>query len=605
MGQHPSVVYFTRANLPVGQSMLDGVPEEGPPPPSEDASLPKWFAQRRYRVLRRLGSGGFADVFAAWDRRAERQVAIKVLRNTGPESLYRFKNEFRALAGIRHRNLVQLHELCHADGQWLCVMELVSGKTLNDHLRHVTPADALGPITEQLVAGLQALHAAGHLHCDLKPDNIMVQPDGRVVILDFGLLGDRRPASSKRRTVVTGTPAYMSPEQSQGHPPTTASDWYALGVVLFESLTGHLPFSGRAAEVMLAKQRCPAPDLARLRPDLPARWSTVCRDLLERDATKRANGAVTLRTLEARPMAVPLSRRDQPLLGRDAELSRLHLAFADATRGLPSVTFVHGAAGMGKTALVRRFLDDCRGGGEAVLLDSRCNPSENLRFNALDGLIDSLSRALMALPRAEAYDLLDDDIGALATVFPVLRRVGLIRDLLDNELVFVDLDGVEDRAIEALARTVERLSALSTVVLFIDDLQWADEDSARALRRLVRLAAGSHVLVCGTYRPGERGLCAAVQSITAAAGGEVDDIELGPLDADAARALDRHLRETAWSAWSLSGRPMGSNRRALMRHHPPSSSPRVRCVIPILRMPVTEHSPTEPENRIYRRAAAG
>src|SRR5262249_25782527 len=154
------------------------------------------------------------------------------------------KREFRALADVVHPNLVGLHELVSDGRTWFLTMEFVDGVPFLEHV-HTDPR-RLRPALDQLAAGISAIHAAGRLPRDLSPSNALVARDGRVVVLDFGLAAELLPGGLQQSTDsnIVGSAGYMSPEQASGKPLSPASDWYSFGVMLFESLTGKLPFRG-------------------------------------------------------------------------------------------------------------------------------------------------------------------------------------------------------------------------------------------------------------------------------------------------------------------------------------------------------------------------
>jgi len=252
----------------------------------------------RFVVQRRLGAGSFGVVYEVLDRERNTNVALKTLRVTAGRTLYRFKQEFRALADVSHPNLVTLYELLADGDQWFFTMELIDGVAFLDHVRGA-PSGAgdafsspttpqmeaflragsssdpsalsdvpqavpsaiagLGPMERlrrallQLGQGVCALHAAGKLHRDIKPSNVLVTAEGRVVLLDFGLIREIRPGLTHTLDAV-GTPAYMSPEQASERPLTESSDWYSVGVMLYEALTGALPFTGPVLDVLRRKQ---------------------------------------------------------------------------------------------------------------------------------------------------------------------------------------------------------------------------------------------------------------------------------------------------------------------------------------------------------------
>ncbi len=203
----------------------------------------------RYQVVSTLGSGGTSTVYKAIDTSLKRPVAIKVL---GPHlrdpSGRQLRAEALAAASLDHPYICRIYELVETAGQTLIVMEFVEGETLAAKLqRGLPPLEATLVIGSEIAEGLEAAHARGLVHRDIKPSNIMVTPHGHVKILDFGLAFDRTPGATpaRARTSQTGSPAYMSPEQARGKDITPQSDLFSLGVVLYECLSGRLPFEGR------------------------------------------------------------------------------------------------------------------------------------------------------------------------------------------------------------------------------------------------------------------------------------------------------------------------------------------------------------------------
>ena len=263
---------------------------------------------QRFRILETLGKGGMGVIYRVRDEVMQRDVALKTLRRVSPEDLYRLKEEFRALSGLAHPNLVELHELFVEDDQAFFTMEVVEGVGLLDWLW----ADDLGgpglseggmarlkAALPQLVAGLQAVHDSGRVHRDVKPSNVMVNWQGEVVLLDFGLtvaLG-RESSQEPGGARTSGTQAYMSPEQAEGRPAGPASDWYSLGVVLYEALTGRLPFPADRAEALPLQRdgRFDAPSA--LHPATPPALDALVCALLSPAPTQRPRGGEILQRL--------------------------------------------------------------------------------------------------------------------------------------------------------------------------------------------------------------------------------------------------------------------------------------------------------------------
>ena len=252
--------------------------------------------------MRRLGAGGMGVVYEVHDSVRDEVVALKTLLRTSAADLYRLKREFRSLADVAHPNLVCLYELFVEDERCFFTMELVRGVSFVDYARGRDRArrsdDRLVHALRQLVDGVSALHRHGKLHRDIKPSNVLVTPEGRVVILDFGLIAELLPQHAGDVSYVSGgTPAYMSPEEGSGATPSEASDWYGVGVTLYEALTGRIPFAGPSLDVLLRKRADDPPAPAQVVPDVPADLSAICMGLLRRDPEQRLSGPEALRGL--------------------------------------------------------------------------------------------------------------------------------------------------------------------------------------------------------------------------------------------------------------------------------------------------------------------
>ncbi|MCC6750843.1 MAG: protein kinase [Deltaproteobacteria bacterium] len=259
----------------------------------------------RYRLVRSLGRGGSAEVFAAQHMDLDRQVAIKVLSARlaqSAEAITHFRMEARACSRLRHAHIVDVMDFGELpDGRFFFAMELVEGESLADLLdreRRLTPGRAIG-IFRQLARALQAAHAHGIIHRDLKPENIMlVEREGRgdfVKVLDFGVMAFATDTARER----VGTPGYMSPEQGEGEPPSPAMDIYALGVTLYEALSGELPYPAQTFEEFRRKQAAgsaPALRSHAAAADVPVALERVVHRALEADPRARHPSMAELET---------------------------------------------------------------------------------------------------------------------------------------------------------------------------------------------------------------------------------------------------------------------------------------------------------------------
>jgi tetratricopeptide (TPR) repeat protein len=457
-----------------------------------------WFTEKigSYALVERIGKGGMGVVYRAYDVARQRFVALKTLKKTGSANLDRFKREFRTFADLTHPNLVSLYELI-ADGErWCFTMELVQGKCFLEYISSIGPSDAetveqprlqrLRAAFQQLAGAVAALHAADKLHRDLKPSNVLVTPENRVVVLDFGLGVELDHSGMHESTMdqVIGSVPYMSPEQAGGKALSPASDWYSVGVMLYEALTGRLPFEGSVLDVLTAKREQEAGPPVAMNPRTPEDLNALCLELLRRDPFQRPHATEILQRFGARlefaSEVQSALRRENFFVGREPELQCLRDAY-NAARRSAAVVYVTGHSGAGKTSLVHHFLAEIAGDPDAVVFRGRCLEQESLPFKALDSLVDCLIQYLRRLKPEQVTAVMPRDIRPLARVFPGIWQVSGVS--ASPVIGTPDPDPVEvrRRAAAAMGELLARIGDRHPLVLFIDDLQWGDRDSASFL----------------------------------------------------------------------------------------------------------------------------
>ena len=545
--------------------------------------MPGPHASARFEVIRQLGSGGMGVVYEARDRERDCRVALKALRTTTPELLVRLKREFRALQDLSHPNLVSLGELHEEAGSWYFTMELVDGVPLLEHLRDRDPARIRAAFA-QIAAGLSALHEADKVHRDVKPSNVMVTAQGRVVILDFGLVTAAGQLSLASRDQIIGTIAYMAPEQAAGQPLGPAADWYSVGAMLYEALTGVLPFDGTPVEILMHKQQIEPPPPSAHAADVPEDLDQLCADLLRIDPALRPDGRELRARLgdarRGRSSTAPSTPTQTPVfVGRVAELAALRAALDD-TREAGIAVIVEGESGVGKSALVRELADGAVAARGAAVLFGRCYERESVPYKAFDGVVDALAAMLEALPEDELAGLVPANAALLAHVFPVLARIELLAGAPRPPTT--DPHHLRALTFAALRDLLAAIAQRRPLIVVIDDLQWADADSLALLREVLQPPGEPRLLLLATWRrvagAGERPeLPAATRALVVEGLAPADARELA---GELLRRAGAEATRAAAIAGEASGHPLFIDE--LARHaavHPQAAMPRVEEAI--------------------------
>ncbi len=451
----------------------------------------------RYEVQGRLGDGGGGVVYRAFDRQEQREVALKVMRDNDGDGLAVFRAGFASLRQLRHPNLVTLYDLTEERGRFLLAMELIEGVELLEYVRREDSFDELRlrSVLSQLAQGLRALHRERKIHRDIKPGNVRVTSEGRAVLLDLDLTidldHDLSPSHGESDARPVGTAMYMAPEQAASKEPEPSCDWYSLGVVLYEALTGTLPYRGSDLEVLLAKQDGKPALPSSLAPHIPADLETLCIDLLVPNPAERPGGANILRrlgvheeALSGRVSLASMLTGNSPFLGREHELARL-FELVERSREAAVVVRVTGELGVGKTTLceelMRRLAQDSR---QVLLLQSACPRYPDRPHAAIH---EPIARVTEALRRGKSVARLPVSASALRLLERAFPGSVLGIEARQAGRTALAPDPIEQRwrAIAALRILIGEVAAQTPVVFWIDNYQWSDVDTQRLVASLV------------------------------------------------------------------------------------------------------------------------
>jgi serine/threonine protein kinase/predicted ATPase len=486
-------------------------------PPDARAEPPPEVAG--YEDLSLLGRGGMGVVYKGRQVSLDRPVALKFLPEEcarDPAWLARFRREALTASALNHPHICTIYDTGESAGRPFLSMELVEGNTLESLVGRRPAVEELARLLGQAARALAAAHAAGVVHRDIKPANLMVRSDGIVKVLDFGLArripasGDQRLGSSGLGTdpgARVGTLLYMSPEQAQAKPVDAAADIFSLGLVLYELATGQHPF-GADSDVSVVHAivaHVPVPP-ARLNPEIPARLEALIQHMLAKDPRLRPTALEVEATLNQltvnvspRPGNQPAGMGRRTTVGRQKEWAALRRAFEEADAGQGSVLCVTGEPGLGKTTLVESFLE------ELASLDRSCSLARGRCSERLAG-------AEAYLPFLEALDsLLQGEGGAKAALAMKLlaptwyvQLAPLTAD--DPSLVRVLAEAKEasqERRKREFTVFLGEVSRQRPVVVFLDDIHWADPSSVDLLAYLGSKCAGLRLLLVLTYRPSD------------------------------------------------------------------------------------------------------
>jgi predicted ATPase len=472
-----------------------------------------------YEVLDPLGRGAMGVVYRARQKSLDRPVALKFLPADcahDPVWLGRFRREALTASALNHPHICTIYDTGESGGRPFLSMELIEGQTLAALGSQRLPAGESARLIGQVARALAAAHAEGVIHRDIKPANLMVRGDGIVKVLDFGLARrlpadlDRGPGPGSRTTepgTRVGTPLYMSPEQVRAEVVGAASDVFSLGVVLYELGTGRHPFPADSEAGLLHAivTQEPLPP-ASLNPEVPAALDALILHMLAKDPRRRPTAAEVDAALagltgsrSGRPQSSPPRPGRRPTVGRQQERAALWAGFEEAAAGHGLLICVTGEPGLGKTTLVDDFLEELAAGGRLCSVGSgRCS--------------ERLAGAEAYLPFLEALEnlLQGDGSGAAARLMKAVAPTWYVQvapqaagDPVLACLAAEAQAASQERLKRELSAFLQEVSRLRPLVLFLDDLHWADASTADLLAYLGSRCVAWRLLVVVTYRPSD------------------------------------------------------------------------------------------------------
>jgi predicted ATPase len=475
-----------------------------------------------YRLEEHIGRGGMGEVFLAFDTRLQRRVAVKVMRETTGAldvAIQRFLREARAASALNHPNIVIVHDIGEtAEGRHYIVQEFIDGQTLRAGLAAGLPVSAVLDVARQVARALKSAHAAGIVHRDIKPENVMIRADGYVKVLDFGLARVPEVEVSTATThegrdtspgLLLGTPAYMSPEQARSEPAGAPADVFALGVMLYEMAAGRRPFIAGSVPAMLAAILVEEPvPLTRLNPEVPHALETLVKRMLAKDPVWRPTAAEVEEELallagdplHARQPAPPAAERRT--VGRDAERAQVRRAYEKVREGQSRILTVLGEPGIGKTSLVEDFLADLlQAPDQPILARGRC--SERLAgAEAYLPILEALEHLLHRSSWSTAHSLMKT---VAPTWYVQVAHVAASQSSIARVREEAPAAS-QERMKRELGALLQDMSRLRPLVLFLDDLHWADVSTIDLLNYLAGRFDSMRLLVVATYRPADMAL---------------------------------------------------------------------------------------------------
>ncbi len=532
--------------------------------PAEKLTRGLLFAGR-YEIIEELGRGGMGRVYRVEDTKINEEIALKLIKpeiSVDQNTIERFRNELKIARKIAHRHVCRMFDLGEDHGTHYITMEYVPGEDLKNLIRRVgrLDTDTIIKVGKQVCGGLSEAHRLGVVHRDLKPANIMIDKEGNARIMDFGIARSLRTEGVTGSGIMIGTPQYMSPEQAEAGEIDHRSDIYSLGILLYEMVTGAVPFVGDSALGIALKHKTEAPaDPRELNPKASDELCGLILKCLEKDREQRFQGVEELLSefrniQEGLPTSTGIRLPQQPafmresegeaepegpvFVAREEELTRLAKFTERALVGNGQVVFVKGEAGCGKTALIQEFARRAQEQHpDLIVAGGKCNAHTGigdpyLPFIELLGLLtgdvaakwdagiitrEHAVRLWQLTPHAalaiweHGQDLIDTFVPgaalvertqAASTVF--LNWLEKLKKVVERKSALPADSMLQQSSLFAqYTRILQALSRRQPLLLVLDDLQWIDAGSASLLFHLGRSISGSRLLVVGAFRSDE------------------------------------------------------------------------------------------------------